>query len=686
MKQHFLINYFNKPGNDVLLSSAWVKGFYMKIFSWILTFLVVFLFLFLNIAAQPVNKIDSIYRVVLKNPKDTILLNYFNRILIRHIDNCPDTCAFYTDELFNFSKKAGYMRGVALALNLQGITLERKDMEAAIEKYNQCVEIAKDNNYRSIEANAYNNLSIVYSYLGEYTVSLGYLVKVLEISEERQDSASIAVALNNIGLRYFELTSPDKALGYYFRALKINEKIGRDQRKSTNLSNIGGAYFAKGEYDSAFNYFTKALKLSRKLNLKYQLEINHQAMAHLYSKMGNKELTWKSIDTAMLLATELGDTYGLITLHSLMGMVHNLEGNFSLGKENYLKSLLMANENNVRSVLAEIYEGLAESYKGLKDYKIALSYEEKFSAMNDSLQKQEKEAAFNKVTDYENAKIEKEKELLTKNVEIAELSMERQKLLKNLMFFIGGAFLIIAILLLHRYRYVRRTKNQLAKKNTIIQKEKDRSEELLLNILPSETAEELKEKGSSEARQFDMVSVLFTDFKDFTLMAEQLTPHELVSEIHYCFKYFDQIISKYPIEKIKTIGDAYMCAGGLPKPNNTNAEDVVGAACEIQKFIQDHRQKCLAEGKKTFDIRIGVHTGPVVAGIVGIKKFQYDIWGDTVNIASRMESSGEVGKVNISHSTYEKVKEKFACTHRGKVKAKNKGEIDMYFVDGALAD
>jgi class 3 adenylate cyclase/Tfp pilus assembly protein PilF len=650
---------------------------------------IVFLFIlfgsFSSLRAQPIQEIDSLYRIVLEDPRDTLLLDDFRGVLNRYIDDCTDTCTFYTDELYRLSKEAEYMRGLALALNLQGITLERSDLRAALDKYDQCVEIAKQHNFRDIEANAYNNLSIVYSYMGEYTTSLGYLVKVLQISEERKDSSRIAVALNNIGLRYFELESPNQALLYYFRALEINEKIGRKQRISTNLGNIGGAYYSKGEFDSAFLYYERALAISRELNLKYQMEINHQAMAHLYSKTGNFSKAWKSIDTAMMFAEELGDTYGLITLYSLMGMIHNREKDYAKGKEKYLKALSMAVDNDVRSVLVEAYEGLSESYKGLGDYKNALRYQEKFSALNDSVQRQEKDAAFSQVTQYEKQKNEKEKELLTKNYEIAELSMERQRLLKNMMFVIGGAFLLLAILLFHRYRYVHRTKNQLAEQNIIIQEEKDRSEELLLNILPSETAEELKATGTSEARQFDMVTVLFTDFKDFTLMAEQVTPKELVSEIHYCFRHFDEIISKYPIEKIKTIGDAYMCAGGLPKPNNTNAVDVVSAALEIQQFMVEHRRQRAEEGKETFDIRIGVHTGQVVAGIVGIKKFQYDIWGDTVNIASRMESSGEVGKVNISQSTYSLVKDMFKCKHRGKIMAKNKGEIDMYFVEGPLA-
>lgn len=215
----------------------------------------------------------------------------------------------------------------------------------------------------------------------------------------------------------------------------------------------------------------------------------------------------------------------------------------------------------------------------------------------------------------------------------------------------------------------------------IIEKEKLRSDELLLNILPEEVAEELKTKGSAEAKQFEDVTVMFTDFKDFTGISEKLSPAELVAEIDTCFKAFDGIISKHNIEKIKTIGDSYMCAGGLPVANTTNASDVVKAAIEIQDYMQQYSLKQKANNKEVFEIRIGIHTGPVVAGIVGVKKFAYDIWGDTVNIASRMESAGETGKINISGSTYLLIKDKFKCVHRGKIQAKNKGEIDMYFVE-----
>ena len=212
--------------------------------------------------------------------------------------------------------------------------------------------------------------------------------------------------------------------------------------------------------------------------------------------------------------------------------------------------------------------------------------------------------------------------------------------------------------------------------------EKKKSDDLLLNILPSEVAEELKLNGRAEARQFDEVTVMFTDFKGFTQISEKLTPEQLVAEIDYCFKAFDNIITKYNIEKIKTIGDSYMCAGGMPVPNKSHATDIVNAALEIQQFILQHMEEQKSEHKDPFEVRIGIHTGPVVAGIVGVKKFAYDIWGDTVNTASRMESSGEAGTINISGSTYQLVKYEFDCIFRGKIAAKNKGEIEMYFVEG----
>lgn len=214
-----------------------------------------------------------------------------------------------------------------------------------------------------------------------------------------------------------------------------------------------------------------------------------------------------------------------------------------------------------------------------------------------------------------------------------------------------------------------------------LQIEKSKSDDLLLNILPLETANELKLQGFSKPKQFDQVTVLFTDFKNFTSISEKLSAHELVEEINFCYSNFDRIITKYGIEKIKTIGDSYMCVGGLEISDKEIVVNTVNAALEIRDFMAQESIRRKENEEFYFDIRIGLHTGPVIAGIVGIKKFAYDIWGNTVNIASRMESASEPGKINVSGETYEIIKSEFSCEYRGKVMAKNKGDIDMYFVE-----
>jgi class 3 adenylate cyclase len=228
---------------------------------------------------------------------------------------------------------------------------------------------------------------------------------------------------------------------------------------------------------------------------------------------------------------------------------------------------------------------------------------------------------------------------------------------------------------------IRKQNEEIILQRDEIDLQKKKSDELLLNILPSETAEELKKYGRSNAKPYDVVSVLFTDFEGFSKIAEKFSAEKLVTELSICFEAFDKLMEKYNVEKIKTIGDSYMCAGGIPVPNTTNPVDVVKCGLEIQQFMETYKEERIKKNEPYFELRIGIHTGPIVAGIVGLKKFSYDIWGDTVNIASRMESSGEVGKVNISGTTYELVKDIFVCTYRGKVQAKNKGEIDMYFVE-----
>lgn len=225
-----------------------------------------------------------------------------------------------------------------------------------------------------------------------------------------------------------------------------------------------------------------------------------------------------------------------------------------------------------------------------------------------------------------------------------------------------------------------------AQKQTV-EVEKARSDELLRNILPWEVARSLQKKGIYKPKKFKEVSVLFADFVGFSRISNMYEDVEVfLNELGHYFEYFDEITSTRFIEKIKTIGDCYMCAGGLPRTNHSHPFDIVLAALEMQKFVEQKAKQDQAEGRPVWRLRIGIHTGSVIAGVIGKWKFAYDIWGDTVNVASRMETAGEAGTVNVSESTYQFIKDYFHCTYRGKVPAKNIGEINMYFVDRILPE
>lgn len=213
-----------------------------------------------------------------------------------------------------------------------------------------------------------------------------------------------------------------------------------------------------------------------------------------------------------------------------------------------------------------------------------------------------------------------------------------------------------------------------------LQSDKERIDKLLLNILPANVAGELKDKGSVLPVFYPSVTIVFTDFIGFTKIAEKLTPDQLVSALDELFSKFDRVMDKYGLEKLKTIGDSYMYAAGLPLANHTHAIDALLGAIEIRSLVDAANREKIGLGRPIFEIRIGIHTGSVMAGVVGEKKFVYDVWGDSVNLASRMESSGEKGKINISDATYTRVKDLFEIEERGRIPVKNKGELRMYFV------
>ncbi|MFT6717255.1 MAG: class 3 adenylate cyclase/predicted metal-dependent HD superfamily phosphohydrolase [Saprospiraceae bacterium] len=227
---------------------------------------------------------------------------------------------------------------------------------------------------------------------------------------------------------------------------------------------------------------------------------------------------------------------------------------------------------------------------------------------------------------------------------------------------------------------IEKQKAELVEQKRLLEEELHRDEQLLLNMLPRNVAKEIIETGKAAPKNYQSASVMFVDFKNFTKISENLRPTELVAELDDSFAHFDDIVDEYGVEKIKTSGDAYMCVGGIPERNRTHAVDTVLAGMGFLKIIEKKKKKREGTGKPQWELRVGIHTGQLVAGVIGKKKFLYDVWGDTVNIASRMEGSGEAGKINISEATFNQVKQYFDCEYRGKFPVKNKGKIDMYYV------
>ncbi len=335
----------------------------------------------------------------------------------------------------------------------------------------------------------------------------------------------------------------------------------------------------------------------------------------------------------------------------------------------------LAIEIDTNEELRDIYQGMALAYDASGDYKNAYAYQNKYLELKDKIFNIETDDKIRGLQfDFDLEKKQDEIGLLEQEAQISELQAKRQK------YVIYGTVLglifvfVLAVGAYKRERYVKKT-------NKIIEEEKNRSEKLLLNILPEETALELKENGKVAAKKFESVTVMFTDFKGFTKYSESLSPEELVQAVDYFFSKFDAVIDKYDLEKIKTIGDAYMCAGGLPFPTEDHHLKMVQAGFEIAQIMEDAKKNTTG-GIMNIDVRIGINTGAVVAGVVGTRKFAYDIWGDAVNVASRMESMSEPGKINVSKSTYLLIRDTYDCEHRGQIHVKNKGMMDMYFVHG----
>lgn len=570
------------------------------------------------------------------------------------------------------------------------------------------MQIAEKIKYNAGLALAYKNIGLADYTLGKYSETIDYFGLSLKVYEAIGDLDSKAKILNNFGSVYYNRGEDDKALESYFKSLEVAEQLGDKTRIATALSNIGNVYHNKAATKhQALEYFLRSLKLAEELKDKnviggasvnigevYQ-EINKDDSAiyyfrksldaykntvdisyplndlgNIYEKQGNYNKALEFHNQAYLTAKKFDSKLDMVQSQLGTGRTYLKLSAFEKAVASFKEAQEIAMDISSSKELDSAFAGLAISYFKLKDYNNAYKFQKLYSNLADTLNNL---TLAEKLSGLEIQQRQSQINLLTKDKALQSLALERQKLIKN-SFAVGLALIVIITVIIYRnYR-------SKVKTNLLLDKQKDQIEHLLLNILPEEIAAELQTKGVASPRFYESVSVLFTDFKGFTRIADRLSPQDVVTELNECFMVFDDIIEKYGLEKIKTIGDAYMCAGGIPSLDAEHPIKIIKASIEIRDFMQKRNRIRIEKQDEPLEIRIGIHIGPIVAGVVGRKKYAYDIWGSTVNIASRMESNGEAGQINISAETYHQIKDHYNCTYRGKIYAKNIGDIDMYFV------
>lgn len=681
------------------------------------------LFLCISGAAHAQVNTDSLWQVALDTSLgDTVRLKAVDPLLFSYYGKNVDTVMMLSKLQLEIAEQSEDLSWTSYALFQRGYAhFEASQFQKSIEYYERSIDVYKErgDQERGI-ANCKSNIALSLLNLGKYEEAFENYSDSRDLYMEVKDSNMVGRTISQLGMiRDFEGRWLE-SLDFYFEALNIFEQLKDQYGQSVVLLNIGSIYESLNDKPKMLEYLDKSLTLKKLVKDEYGEAIilsskanimsqegkldealaNHYQAFNVYKKFNSQDKmgeSYKSIAIVYLQKPEFDSA--LYTINKAINLQRELELLPDLSESLHILGNIYINKNAAQKAIKACTEGrqlanntgylnsekknclcLSEAYEKQGKYQNAFQFYKYYDTLQDSLINEEatREAtrkemnfSFAKKSLTDSLHFIQEQEITAIKHE-AQLKEEKNQ--RKILYIGLGIISIFSFFLYNRFWVTRKQKN-------IISKEKQRSETLLLNILPEETAEELKANGTAKARNYDAVTVMFTDFKSFTKISEQLSPQELVSEIDYCFKAFDNIISKYQIEKIKTIGDAYMCASGLPKTNLKHAKDIVTAAIEIRNFMNAYKLERDAIGKPAFEVRIGIHTGPVVAGVVGTKKFTYDIWGDTVNTAARMESSGQEGKINISNTTCDLIQSEFKTAYRGKVDAKNKGQIEMYFVE-----
>jgi class 3 adenylate cyclase len=542
---------------------------------------------------------------------------------------------------------------------LKTLAIEHPVSEAKIKYSNELLALAKEMDSSQYFYTAYLEKGNALSDKGDMQKAIENYLSAGEIVLNENNNSRLAVIYASIGGVYIDLGNTKTAVSYYRKAIGILNKpeILKERLDTVKLAssfeNLGYTYITIDKPDSALIYLNESGLLFEKINYEIGMAYNMGNKGLAYAQLKEYTKAEDGINKSFTTLEKYGHFTGMCEFLKEISDIYFIRNDFNRASEFAYRGLDLANLHNLKPEissanlqLSKIYEKLENENQSLAFYKNHIIYRDSVKNLS-SIQE-----IGNMRTDFE---------VSQKQVEVDLLN--QQKTNQRVLIFSMLAILGMTGL------YFRN-----------INKEKRRSDDLLLNILPTNTAEELKKHGKVKAKKFESVTVMFTDFQAFTKYSQNLSPEFLVNSVDYFFSKFDEIIDTYQLEKIKTIGDAYMCAGGLTNGSTDHVIKMIQAAFEIKAFVEETKQLSNNDIAH-FNIRIGINTGTVVAGVVGKKKFAFDIWGDAVNVASRMESNSEPGRINVSENTYQLIKDHFDCEYRGEIDVKNKGMMKMYFVN-----
>ncbi|MCC7504812.1 MAG: tetratricopeptide repeat protein [Saprospiraceae bacterium] len=684
---------------------------------------------------------DSLARLLKTAPPDTHRVILLTDLAWEINETETDAAAARLDEAIRLAQQLRFVPGEATAWNGLGVVEEiRGNWAKAIEHYQKALQLREQIGEPRLVAASLNNLGVAYENLGEYDNALAYHRRNLDIVRQLRDTVRIARAHLNIAgvyerfgfypeafdeannARYlqearhengYELAKTYTMLGHvryetglwleaarwYRESLRLRQALDDPYELALAYNDLGNALDEFGDKKNntdsskaAISYYEKALQLYRDLEDEPGIADVLNNLGTAYKHLGQYDKALRLARDSEVIRLRLDDQQGLMETYNTLGDTYYRLKKYAPALEYTRRYHDIAQRIGNENYLQKAYKDFAEIYAGMGNYKQAYEYHKRYEELryrrlgqDQILFFEQREGLFTDMRRKDSLDLAaREVERQRTNLALQDAELDRARI--RTWAVVGGALALaaLALLLYNRNRMRARANRELAAKNALIEQERQRADQLLYNILPAETAEELKANNTVHPVRYESVTVMFTDFEGFTKIAEYLSPEELIGELNECFLLFDAIVERYGLEKIKTIGDAYMCAGGLPTPNNTHPLDVVRAALDMQAELAARMSERKTAGRPVFAMRVGIHTGPVVAGVVGSHKFAYDIWGDTVNTAARLEEEGVTGRVNISDTTYQLVKNHFACSYRGELEAKHKGRIKMWFVESRL--